>query len=146
MNPQTFILWASDNRERHIDNILRFLKALPTGVSWEISVKKHQKKRSNSQNSYLWGAVYPTILKSGGEIMGGWTADDLHDYYLGVHFGTEVLHLGGRDYERPLRRSSKLSTTEFMDYVATVQREAAGLGVFIPDPDPGWFLHQERAA
>lgn len=145
MNPHSIILWANAPREGRLENIMRFLSGLALDKTWEIVVKRHQKRRSNSQNAYLWGAVYPTILKAGGETLGGWTADDLHDYYLGVHFGTEVLHLNGRDYERPLRRSSKLSTLEFMEYVATVQREAAALGIFIPDPDRDYFLRKEAA-
>lgn len=145
MNPQSFILWKDQPREARIAAITKFLGLLPLTGAWEVTVKRFQKKRSQSQNAYLWGAVYPTILKGGGEQLAGWTADDLHDYYLGVHFGTEVLHLNGRDYERPLRRSSKLSTVEFMDYVATVQREAAQLGIFIEDPDRDFASKREAA-
>lgn len=145
MNPQSFILWKDQPREDRIASITRFLSQLPLTQAWELTVKRFQKKRSLSQNAYLWGAVYPTILKAGGETLAGWTADDLHDYYLGVHFGVEVLHLNGRDYERPLRRSSRLSTLEFMEYVATIQREAAQLGIYIEDPDPNYWQKREAA-
>lgn len=146
MHPQHFILWKEQPRESRIASIARFLTGLALNKAWEITVKPHQKRRSQSQNNYLWGCVYPTILKSGHEQLGGWTDKDLHDYFLGLHFGTEVLHLNGRDHERPVNRSSRLSTTEFMDYVARIQMEMAQIGIFVPDPDPNYFLRQEQAA
>jgi hypothetical protein len=126
--------------------MLRFLAGLSMERAWEVTVKPHQKKRSLSQNAYLWGVCYPTILRSGGETLAGWTADDLHEYFLSLHFGSEVLHFNGRDHERPLKRSSKLTTLEFMDFVGRIQQEMAQIGVFIPDPDPEHYRHQAHAA
>lgn len=146
MHPQSFILWKDQPRENRIAAIMKFLAGLALNRAWEITVKPHQKRRSQSQNNYLWGAVYPTILKAGREELGGWTDTDLHEYFLGLHFGTEVLHFNSRDYERPLKRSSKLSTIEFMDYVARIQMEMAQLGIFIEDPDPNYFSREARAA
>jgi hypothetical protein len=146
MHPQYFILWPKQPRETRIAAIFKFISGLALERGWEIIVKPQQKKRSHSQNNYLWGVVYPTILKSGHKHLEGWTDKDLHDYFLELHFGTEVLHFNGRDHERALKRSSKLSTLEFMDYIGRIQQEMAQLGIFIPDPDPEWYLHQERAA
>lgn len=145
MNPQHFILWKDQPREARIASITKFLAGLALNRAWEIVVKPHQKRRSQSQNAYLWGAVYPVILQRGGNTLAGWTADDLHEYFLGSHFGTEVLNFNGRDYERPLKRSSKLSTLEFMDYIAHIQLKMAEIGIFIPDPDPNYFMQQVAA-
>jgi hypothetical protein len=98
MHQQNFILWKDQPRENRIAAIAKFLTGLALNHAWEVTVKPHQKKRSQSQNNYLWGAVYPTILKAGREELGGWTAEDLHEYFLGSHFGTEVLRFQGRDY------------------------------------------------
>jgi hypothetical protein len=146
MLPQYFTLWKDQPRDKRVAAILKFISGLALNRAWEITVKPYHKKRSVSQNNYLWGVVYPTILKGGGETLAGWTADDLHEYFLAGHFGSEVLHFNGRDYERPLKRSSKLTTLEFMDFVAFIQQKMAELGIFIPDPDPQWFMHQEKAA
>jgi hypothetical protein len=54
---------------------------------------------------------------------------------LGEHFGWETLEGFGRKRMRPIRRSSKLSTMEFQDYVAFIQQKAAELGIVIPDPN-----------
>jgi hypothetical protein len=80
---------------------------------------------------------YPTILKEGGETLRGWEADDLHEYFLISHFGSEIIEGFGAKRHKPLKRSSKLSTTEFMDFVAHIQRKAAELGVYIEDPNEG---------
>jgi hypothetical protein len=145
MLPQNFMLWPQQPRETRVASISKFLLGLSLDCGWEITVKRHQKKRSQAQNNFLWGCVYPTILKSGHEHLRGWTDKDLHEYFLELHFGTEVLHLNGRDFERPMKRSSKLSTQEFMDYVGRIQMEMAQIGIFVPDPDPNWRMQAEAA-
>lgn len=108
-----------------------FLTTLPMDRAWRVEVKETKGTRSALQNAYLWGVVYPEILKH----LPGWDADDLHEYFLGEHFGWEVLEAFGRKRMRPIRRSSKLNKMEFADYVNFIQRRAAELGVYIPDPN-----------
>lgn len=132
-----FTLYRGIGREKLIDRIGRFLRSLSIEQAWEVEVKKHVKRRSNGQNAFLWGVVYPTILEKGGPDLAGWTADDLHEFFLGQHFGTEEITLYGRLHERALRRSSKLSTVEFMDYVASIQRFMSERGVYVADPNEG---------
>jgi hypothetical protein len=113
----------------------RFLDSLPADKAWAVEVREHKPRRTDQQNRFLWGVCYATILREGGEALGGWTADDLHEHYLAKHFGTETLELAGSVYERPLRRSSRLNKQDFADFVAFIQREAAGMGIYIKDPD-----------
>ena len=61
--------------------------------------------------------------------------NDLHEYFLGEHFGWQTLEGFGRKRVKPLRRSSPLSKTEFVDFVDFIQRTMAGHGVYIPDPE-----------
>lgn len=93
-------------------------------------VKAKGPRRSSEQNRYLFGVVYATVLKH----LPGWDADDVHDYFLGEHFGWETLEGFGRKRLKPIRRSSRLSTVEFSEYVAFIQRTMAEKGVYIPDP------------
>lgn len=108
---------------------------LDATVPWSITVERFKRTRSTQQNAYLWGVVYPTILREGG--LGGWTAADLHEFFLGEHFGWQELEGLGRKKVKPLKRSSKLSTLEFNDFVAFIQREMASKGVYIADPNEG---------
>ena len=81
-------------------------------------------KRTLSQNAYLWGVCYGTILEYGD--LDGWRRKDLHEYFLGEHFGWETLEGFGRKRMRPINRSSTLNKQEFSDYVAFIQEKAAG--------------------
>lgn len=146
MHAQNFILWKDQPRSSRIASIMKFISGLAINRAWEITVKPHQRKRSVSQNAYLWSTVYPSILTAGGETLAGWTVQDLHEFFLSEHFGSEVLRFGGRDFERPVKRSSKLTTIEFSGYVAFIQQKMAEIGVFVPDPDPLYYLHREPRA
>jgi hypothetical protein len=128
-------------RDEVIAKVVRFLHGLAPGKAWSITVEPYKKRRSTSQNAYLWGVCYPTILQAGQ--LGNWTADDLHEFFLIDHFGSEIIEGFGKKRHRPLKRSSKLSTTEFMDYVAHIQQRCAELGIYIPDPNEEF---QEKAA
>lgn len=116
--------------ERNLSRLFAVVSALDLTKAFDIEIKEARPTRSNEQNAYLWGAVYPSILTH----MPGWDADDLHEYFLGEHFGWEVLEGLGRRRMKPVRRSSKLTTVEFMDFIAFIQRRMAEHGVYVEDP------------
>jgi hypothetical protein len=129
---QEFYLPATDQRFVVIQRVARVLENLPV-KRWKIAITEAKPRRSDPQNRYLWGVVYPTILQAGR--LDGWTADDLHDYLLGEHFGWELVEGFGKKRQRPVRRSSKLNKQEFMDYVAFIQQRMAEHGIYVPDPN-----------
>ena len=137
MNESTVILPVALPRGQRVENLAKFLLSLPVDKAWRVTVAEHKQRRSEQQSRYLWGVVYPAVLEGGGESLRGWTAEDLHEYFLGEHFGWETLEGMGRKRIRPLRRSSKLTKMEFADYVAFIQRKAAEFGVYVPDPNEG---------
>lgn len=110
-------------------------RRLSEGQKVSVEVKEAKATRSLEQNSYLWGVVYPTVLEALGDSLEGWTADDLHEYFLGECFGWQKLSGFDRTRVKPLQRSSKLNKTEFVDYVMFIQRFMAEKGVYIPDPN-----------
>jgi hypothetical protein len=116
--------------ERSLARIVAFISALSKEKAWKVEVTEHRARRSDEQNRYLWGVVYKTICQH----LPGWDAEDVHDYFLGEHFGWETLEGLGRKRVKPIKRSSKLTTTEFADYVGFIQRTMAAKGVYIPDP------------
>lgn len=109
----------------------RAIEALDRKKAWEVAIEEKKPKRSEHQNRYLWGVVYKTVCDS----LGGWDADDVHEYCLGECFGWETLEGFGKKRLRPIRRSSKLNKQEFADYVAWIQRHMAEKGIYIPDPE-----------
>lgn len=132
---QPFILPKNQPRDEALARLIRAIHDLPADRLYVVEITERKRVRSLQQNAYLWGVCYAEILKQGGEALAGWEASDIHEYMLGEWSGWETLEGFGRKRLRPVRRSSRLSTVEFMDYVDFVQRKAAGLGIVIPDPN-----------
>lgn len=144
MNPatiaraQTFVL-PEAGRERIADNLRAFVMAALPGKKLRVEVCEYRKRRSQDQNAFLWGVVYKTLADATGN-----EADDLHEFFLGEWGGWDVIDVMGQKRKVPKRRSSKLTTVEFAEFVAFIQqRSAETVGVFIPDPDP---MHGRYAA
>jgi len=121
------------------DDIIRavatMVAAIDRNKAWCITVEPWKRKRTDAQNRFLWGVAYPMILEQGGETLGGWTRDDLHDYFLGECFGWEVLEGFGRKRMRPLKRSSTLTKQEFTDYLMFIESKCLDMGMG-PLPEP----------
>lgn len=128
MKEQSIILAKG---ERSLTRVVSVLSALAKDKAWKITIAEAKPTRSHEQNAYLWGVVYVAILQH----LPGWDADDVHEYCLGEWSGWETLEGFGRRRLRPVRRSSKLTTIEFMDYVAFIQRTMAEKGIYVPDPN-----------
>lgn len=103
-------------------------------IAWQVTVEPFKKPRTNQQNAYLWGVVYPTILEAGGETLRGWQADDLHEYFLGEIYGWETLEGMGRKRMKPVKRSSRMSRSDFMIFLEEISQRCANLGIVIPEP------------
>jgi hypothetical protein len=115
--------------------ISNMVSRLDPAQSWQITVEAFKPKRSDQQNAFLWGVVYPSVLEGGGESLRGWTTNDLHEYFLIEAWGSEVIEGFGRKRHKPLRRSSKLTKQEFSDYLAIIEAKCAELGIHIPEPN-----------
>lgn len=140
MPKRTFILPRLLPRDRAICNIVDAIEDLPADQGFRVEIHEHKSRRTDQQNRYLWGVVYPAITQH----LQGWDSDDVHEYCLGEHFGWEIVMGLGKKRLRPIRRSSKLSKLEFMQYIEFIQRRMAEHGIVIPDPDHA--IHQEEAA
>lgn len=102
--------------------------------AWQVTVEEFKKPKTSQQTRFLWGVVYPAILEAGGEMLRGWSADDLHEYFLCEIYGAETLEAFGRKQVRPLKRTSKMTRREFMDYLEQLSQRCANLGIVIPEP------------
>lgn len=127
MKAETFTIRQGGDLSR----LVAYASALLRDKSIKVTVAEHRNTRSDQQNRYLWGIVYPAILKH----LPGWDADDLHEFCLGEWSGWEILEGLGRKRMKPLRRSSRLTTVEFMEFVDHIQRTMAERGIYVPDPN-----------
>lgn len=114
-----------------LSKVVACASALLRDKGIKVTLQEHRKSRSDQQNRYLWGVCYPKILQH----LPGWDAEDLHEFCLGEWSGWEILEGLGRRRMKPLRRSSKLTTLEFMDFVSHIQRTMAERGIDVPDPN-----------
>lgn len=127
MREQTVIIQKGGSLSRIVGLLSELVKEMPL----KVTIAEYKRTRSLEQNRALWGVIYPAVLQH----LPGWDADDLHEYFLGEWSGWEIIEGFGRKRMRPVRRSSKLSTTEFAEYIAFIQRRMAEHGIYIPDPN-----------
>jgi hypothetical protein len=90
-------------------------------------------KRTPDQNALLW-ALYEDALRLGGEALGGWTKDDMHEYMLGEYWGWDEQKAFGRTRLKPKKRSSQRTKLEFADFVEFVVRRFAEHGIVLKLP------------
>jgi hypothetical protein len=135
-----FILHPDQTREAVKRNLDAHLQTLDTKHAYLVEIKRWSKRRSDRQNRYLWGLVYPTFT----DALDGWDSEDVHEYLLGEHFGWETLEGFGRRRMRPIRRSSRLNKLEFAEYVDFCIRKAAEHGLIVPEPDWGYRMEASR--
>lgn len=90
-------------------------------------------RRTNDQNALLW-VLYDDAIKQGGETLGGWSREDVHEYMLGEYHGWEVHEAFGRKRMKPVKRSSRLTKMEFSDFVEFVVRRFAEHGIVLELP------------
>lgn len=132
-----FILPKIMPRTGLIQRIAAFMQALPQDKAWQVTVCAFKKTRSNQQNRALWGVAYKVLSDATGN-----EPEDLHEYFLGEWGGWDTIKVLGQKRRVPIRRSSKLSTLEFSDFYAFIQRRSAEtVGVYVPDPDPDYWMH-----
>jgi len=113
------------------DNKTRFKLefAKKDGTLLEVTVRKPKKHRSLEQNNFYWGVVVE-LLK---EVV-GFNKDEMHDA-LREKFLSETVE-GKKTSVVRIRSTTELSTVEFMDYIAEIQKWAAEyLDCYIPDPE-----------
>ncbi len=138
--PQTIFLPKEDaeRRRTRAQRVATFLAGLSTEKAWELVVRPFKNTRSNQQNRALWGLAYKLLSEHTGH-----EPEELHEYFLGEFGGWEIKNILGQKKRVPKMRSHKMTTLEFSDFFAFIQRRSAEtVGVFIPDPDPLWWTKE----
>jgi hypothetical protein len=118
------------NRDAAIARVSAFLSACLPGKALRVTVEEVKRKRSDEQNRALWGVAYAALAKETGN-----NPNDLHEFFLGEHFGWEVYEVLGQKKRRPAKRSSRLSKIEFAEFYSFIQQRAAECGYYVPSPN-----------
>jgi hypothetical protein len=122
----------------HFHNRKRFDKEIQVfaGKEVEIKISKRQIKRSQQQNRYYWGAVVPIVTT--GLIDAGYRVnqEDAHIYMKSRFLIETIVSDKTGEILPTVGSTTKLTTVQFMEYIAEVQQWAAEfLNVVIPDPN-----------
>lgn len=123
--------FSSDQSKADLWQRLRSLKG-----KQEITVKLHRNTRSNRQNRYLFGVVYPNlaagILEMWGESI---DTETLHYEMKREFLSTPVVNEHGEEVMRRIRKSSRIDTKAFGEFSEKIIRYAGEkFGVTIPSP------------
>lgn len=117
-------------------HVLEYLRKLDEQLAWKVCVCEHKPRRSLPQNALL-RALEDDVLALGGEAIGGYTKQEIHDLTLIEHYGFDKVMVFGRPRLRPKRRTSDLSKTEMTDHIDFVVRFFAEHGIVLSLPgDP----------
>ena len=102
-----------------------------------LTLEKRTKKRSNSQNSYLWGVVYPLSRDCFKDIGYFLSLDEVHEFFKDKFLKDVVVHPDtGEMLGNTVKKSSNLNTIEFNEYFENIIRFIAEtFGVEIPYPN-----------
>jgi hypothetical protein len=102
-----------------------WIASIPEGSEVKVLISRAKKNRSNPQNNYLRGVVYPLISENT-----GYTNEEVHDAMKYKFLMTE---------DSPLvrvRSTASLSTIEFEAYLEQIKTWASSeLGIVIPNPN-----------
>ena len=124
----------SKSKRDELNNIIMSL----TGKRIKITIERAFNKRSNNQNAYLHGVVIPLIKHRLIELgFAEAKSDDwVKDFIKYNCLLKEFINQQTGEIIKSLGRTSGLSKSEFMDFIAEVQMWAAEkLDVYIPDPN-----------
>ena len=109
-----------------------------------VSVKKYRNMRSKRQNRYYWGVVVRIIQEYSKSLMGEeYSKEEVHLFLIDRILGRkpEIKEVFGEhlisynDVE-----TSKMSTTEFGEFIMKIQKFFAERDIIIPDPEDGLDL------
>lgn len=147
MKTQRFIMHTNDPNRMHVlRNAHAFLDRLPPDKSWALEIRQYSKPRSVQQNRAMFGLAYDILA----DFCGYDSAQEkemLHAHMCAEFFGFREMPIIGRVAIRTTTTNEAgerdvISRQVMADFYAFIQRQAAQIGCYIPDPDP---LHGSEA-
>lgn len=129
---------VNGNLKRNRNLITSAIKSFE-GKDIEVTLQLKRKSRSNNQNSYYWGVVLPLVQDGLKEATG--EVRDINSIHYQIllpllSVNREIVNTETGQVISEKLTSSEMTTTEFMEYVISIQQWAAEfLNINIPDPN-----------
>ena len=109
-----------------------------------VEVKKVRKPRSNDQNGWLWGCIYPMLLDALNDA--GWEfvdVEQVHEFFKAQMTADKVVNRETGEIVEFPTSTARMSTVAFSTYCERLREYAREyLNVEIPDPDKYWRLRE----
>jgi hypothetical protein len=111
-----------------------------------VTVEKKKSKRSDAQNRYFHGVIIPVIQH--GLIEAGWnearSSEWTKDFIKLNCLIKQYTNEKTGEVKDCIGKTSGLTKSEFMDFVADVQQWAAeSLGIYVPEPNEQTYLFND---
>ncbi len=110
-------------------------KSLDDGY-YAISITKTRKTRTNEQNRWLWGCVYPMLLQ--GLLDAGWeftSVDQVHEFFKGLFAREKLVNFHTGEIIEIPSSTKIMDTVTFSTYVDALRNYAQEyLSIEIPEP------------
>jgi hypothetical protein len=141
------IALPATDRGADVERLATFLLACFPGKPLTVTVEPWKKERSSQQNKALFGHAYRVIRNETGA-----DKDDLHRDFCIKFFGLKEQKVLCFERRQPVRTTTHdengkrdvLPSHTFSEFYAMVEQCAAEFGIFIPAPNPRWFLDNEN--
>lgn len=109
--------------------------------NYDVEVKLIRRPRSNDQNGWLWGCIYPLLLEA--MINEGWeftSAEQLHEFFKAQMVADKVINKHTGEIVEFPGSTASMDTVTFSTYCEKLREYAREyLNIEIPDPDRYWY-------
>jgi hypothetical protein len=119
------------------------------GKHIEVIIQRRKKSRSTAQNRYYWGVVMAILTDALYEFdpENGRNPETTHqmfkEWFLPKVVEQPKINLPNGDIKNGIYSTTKLSTSEFMDYLTFIIQWANDYEINIPPPDPMYWDNVE---
>ena len=111
---------------------------------YQVEVRRVRKPRSNDQNGWLWGCIYPMLLDA--LLDAGWefvSVEQVHEFFKAQMTKDSVVNKETGEIVEFPSSTATMETVTFSTYCEKLREYAREyLNVEIPDPDKYWRLRE----
>lgn len=121
-------------RNEHLRDVaIDQIRHLSLDPPWVMRLEEYSPRRSLDQNAFLHAVPLRILADETGH-----SIEDIKEYLLGEAFGWQDSAVFGTKVQRPVKRSSQLTTKEFSWFLDWIESWAVQtLGIQVPRPGEG---------
>lgn len=115
------------------------------GKEVEVSIRRKKKYRSSPQNRYYHGVVIPSLryaMEAKGYVV---SKDEVHELLKHKFLKGQIVNIATGEIIDTIGSTTKLSTSDFMDFITQIQAYAAEkFECIIPEPNESLQINFEN--